>query len=416
MPDYHYSARDAHGKSLLGKRYAETPEELAMALMKEDLTPIDISLDEPALSDPQGHIQPSLLPKVKWFSPKVNQDELYMFCRQMYSLTKAGIPIITAVSKLAETTRDKYLQKILSNVIEDLNRGRMLYLAFSQHPEVFTPFFVNLINVGENTGRLDEVFMHLANYLELQIDTKNKIKSALRYPVMVLAASFIALMIINVFVIPVFSKMFANFQGTLPLPTRMLIASSNFILSYWYILLFIAMIGLFLLRRYIKTPQGAIAWSELQLRIPIIGNLVERIIYVRFARLYALVLRSGITAVNGLELVAGTLGNPYVEQKVKSVADVIVRGNTIGQALTKAQFFSPLVIQMVVIGEESGNIDGMLDEAADYYQREVNYDLLRLSDAIEPILLVIMAAMVLVLALGVFLPMWDMASQMQGRH
>ncbi len=407
MPEFQFSARDASGQQVTGRRNALSAEDLAAQLQTEALTPLDISKAEKKTEKPAGS---SL--KITIFKEKVSQDDLQMLCRQLYTLIKAGIPIGISIAKLAETTRDKQLAKALQQILASLNQGRSLYLSLAQFPDIFSDFFVNLVKVGESTGQLDNVFLHLAEYLELEVDTRKKIKSALRYPLMVLVAIFVALLIINAFVIPAFAGLFKSFQGTLPLPTRILIATSDFIIGYWYIILAGIILAIVAIRYYIKTTAGELKWSRLQLKIPVIGWLIHRIILARFASLYALVLRSGLTAVDGIELVGASTGNAFVEQQIRQVSSMVGRGNSIANSIAQTQLFPPLVVQMITLGEESGNIDTLLDDVAEFYQREIEYDLVRLSDAIEPIMLVIMGVMVLILALGVFLPMWSMASQM----
>lgn len=408
MPEYNYNARDSQGKAVKGQRSAANAEELANQLMGDGFVPIDIAVATAGSASQSGK-------KKKWFAAKVPHDELHMFCRQMYSLLHAGIPIATAVMRLGETAHDKTLAAALNEILITLNKGSSLHVAMAQFPDIFSDFFLNLIIVGESTGNLDNVFLHLAEYLELEVDITKKVKTAVRYPIMVLVTILIAMLIINVFVIPAFAKLYSSFHGVLPLPTRILIATSNFITHYWYVLLLGVIALTFAVRTYVKSHNGALQWGRMQLKIPIIGWLVHRILLVRFARLLGLVLRAGITAVDGIQMVGASTGNVYMADKIKNVTDLIVRGNTISAAISKTQLFPPLIIQMIVLGEESGTIDRLLDEVADFYQREIDYDIVRLSDAIEPILLVIIAGMVLVLALGVFLPMWNMATLIQKR-
>lgn len=412
MPEYDYIARGAEGLPIKGTRQAQSAEALAQLLLSDGLTPIEIFAKHGL---PHKITKPPVSTKKTFFKKSVSEDELHMFCRQMYSLLRAGIPLATAVARLSETTRDKRLSETLQQILQDLNKGRSLQSAMAVFPDIFSVFFINLINVGENTGKLDDIFLHLSEYLELELDTKKKIKTALRYPIMVIIAVLVALIIINAFVIPAFANMFKNFHGTLPLPTRILMASSEFLLHYWFYILILTIVSFVMFKRYINTAKGEVKWAHFVLKMPIIGWLIQRIIIARFTRLYALVLRAGITAVEGVKLVGASTGNAYFAEKISVVSDLIERGNTLGTALAQTALFPSLVIQMVTLGEESGSIDDLLGEASAYYQREVDYDLARLSDAIEPILIVIMSFMVLVLALGVFLPMWDMAAQMQRR-
>jgi MSHA biogenesis protein MshG len=404
MPQFQFKAINEHGKEVSGRRNALTPEDLAAQLQSEALTPLEIGVALTSTKDTKKT-------KKSLFSAKnVSQIELQMFCRQMYTVIKAGIPLGVAIARLAETTRDKLLAQSLQEVLSHLNKGRALYQSLNQFPEIFNSFFINLVKVGESTGHLDTVFFHLSQYLELEVDTKNKIKSALHYPILVLAAAMIALIVITTFVIPSFAELFRSFGAALPLPTRILMAVSDFILAYWYLLLLISGAIIWGFRYWTRTEEGSYYWSRMQLKFPIIGWIIHRVILARFARLYALVLRAGLTAVDGIELVGSSTGNVYVSRKIRSVSNLVGRGNTIAKSIAQTDLFPPLVVQMITLGEDTGDIDRLLDDVADFYQREVAYDLVRLSDAIEPIMLVIMGIMVLILALGVFLPLWDMVS------
>jgi MSHA biogenesis protein MshG len=346
-----------------------------------------------------------------FFQAGVSEKELLMFCRQMYSLLKAGIPIIATITRLSETTKNKELVEALGKVLFALNQGKSLSSGLMKSPEIFNNFFTNLVKTGEESGDLDTVFFHLAEYIELEMETKKKIKTAFRYPKMVSIALLIALLVINTFVVPAFSDLFSSFQDNLPVPTLILMASSNFILNYWYILLGIVGLGVFVFRYAVSTHQGMVKWAEFKLNIPIMGWIVHRITLARFAKLFAMVLRAGLTAIQGIDLVGASTDDAYFAEKIKVTSELITRGNTISGAMEQTKLFPPLMIQMISLGEESGNIDGLLDEVAEFYQRELVYDLDHLSEAIEPILLVVVGAMMLLLALGFFLPMWDMASR-----
>jgi MSHA biogenesis protein MshG len=331
----------------------------------------------------------------------------------MYTLLKVGIPIITAITRLVETSRDKALIKALKQVLVTLNEGSQLSVGLARSPKVFSDFFVNLVKVGENTGHLDTIFLYLSDYVQLDVDTKKRMKAAFRYPKMVVFGFLVALIIVNIFVIPAFADMFNNFHGVLPLPTRILVSMSNNLQHYWYVAVGLAGIIMTGFQYYIKTPDGMIRWAKFKLRIPITGWIMQRITLTRFARLYAMVLRAGLTAAKGIVLVGESTDDPNLAQQIKSSSDLIARGNTIASSIEQTRFFPPLMIQMITLGEESGKIDALLDEVAEFYQRELMFDLARMSELIEPILLLIAGFFVLILALGVFLPMWEMASQIK---
>src|SRR3990167_10298893 len=299
MPNFRYTVRDRNGKKITASREAESAEALANELQTESLIPLDIQMDQrvpKTIKLPKFNIP-------EFLQAKVPQQELQMLCRQMYTLLKAGIPIITTITRLTETTRNKQLVKALNEVLVSLNEGRNLSFGLSKCPKVFSSFFVNLVTVGENSGQLDKIFLYLSEYVELEIETKKKIKTAFRYPKMVTFAILIALLVINTFVIPAFSQLFKSFQGTLPVPTQILMATSTFIIGYWYILIGTVVVVVFIFRYVVSTSAGKIKWAEFKLKIPIMGWIVQRITLTRFAKLYAMVLRSGLTAVKGIELV-----------------------------------------------------------------------------------------------------------------
>ncbi|MDH5396409.1 MAG: type II secretion system F family protein, partial [Gammaproteobacteria bacterium] len=267
----------------------------------------------------------------------------------------------------------------------------------------------------ENTGNLDEVFLQISTYLERERNTRNQIKAALRYPAFVITAITIAMIIINMFVIPTFAKVFAGFKAELPLPTRILLGISDFTVNYWYFILAVLLMSLYALRRYIKTEKGHWQWDRFITRIPIIGSIVLRATLARFARSFSMSLRAGVPLVTGLALVSRAVDNVFIGGHIADMRNGVERGDSLTRTAASTNMFTPLIIQMLTVGEETGNVDDMLEEVADFYDREVDYDVKNLTSAIEPILIVFIGAMVLVLALGVFLPMWDLASVAKGR-
>lgn len=399
MKEFSYSGRNQQYQPVSGKRAASSAEELAQVLQKEGILPLEIVEDtvrEPLFS--------------YTFEQKVKPVQLQLLCRQLYTLLKAGIPIAMSMQKLSETTNHPHLAKVLQEVIQLLNQGKTLTEGLRQFPKIFNELFVSVVKIGESTGQLDIVFLHLSQYLELEIETTKKIKSALRYPVIVISVTLIALLIINAFVIPNFAKLFASFKGELPLPTKILMASSDFILDYWWLIFALFLGAITSFSFYIRTISGKLRWHHAILKLPIVGSIVHRMYLARFCRLYALMLKSGLSAVDSIIIVGHATGNAYIAHKIGGISDMVARGNTISSSCDDTKLFSPLVIQMLALGEETGNIDDMLEEVGQFYEREVDYDLARISELIEPILLVMMAGMVLVLAFGVFLPMWDMVN------
>ena len=337
-----------------------------------------------------------------------------LFSRQMYTLMHAGVPIIRSITGLAETTRNQVLQRTLHAIRLEIEGGHELSTALAQHPDIFSHLFISMVQVGENTGNLDEVFLQISGYLEREKNTKDQIKAAMRYPMFVIIAISIAMVIINMWVIPTFAKVFAGFGAELPLPTRILLGISEFMVNYWYVLLGILIVAIFSFRYYIKTEKGHWQWDWFLTRVPIIGSIVLRATLARFSRSFAMSLNAGVPLVTGLSLVSRAVDNLYVGGHIADMRSGIERGDTLTRTAAATEMFTPLVIQMLTVGEETGNVDEMLEEVANFYDREVDYDVKNLTSAIEPILIVFIGAMVLVLALGVFLPMWDLAGAAQG--
>lgn len=401
MPNYYYEARKQDGTKVTGQRLASSAEALATLLSQEQITPIKIE---------ECKVRNNILNSFNFplLRKRVPLEEMLMFCQQMYTMNRAGVPIVDGVSKIAETTDNETLRETLNNIVAHLGAGKSFAVAMEQHNTIFSNLFINIVRVGENSGRLDEAFLQLSEYLKLEERTFRQLKNAVRYPSFVIIAIFIAILVINFLVVPAFSRMFEQFNAKLPLPTRIIVGVSNFFTNYWYLLLFIAAAIVIGTHYYLKSTKGRFLWHRLQLKIKIIGPILKRIYLARFSRTFALVLRTGVPIAEGLQLVGNALGNLYMKRKIQTMHEGITRGETISLAATNTKLFTPLVLQMIAVGEETGNIDEMLVEVAEFYERQVDYDLSRLGDAIEPILLIVLGIMVLILALGVFLPIWNM--------
>jgi len=277
-----------------------------------------------------------------------------------------------------------------------------------QRTGVFSPFYVAMVYVGETTGMLEEIFLRLYNHLEFQEFMRNQVKSALRYPIFVMVAMMVAIVVINLFVIPAFAKVYAGFNAQLPLLTRMLIGFSEFMVATWWLQALILIAAIFGCRSYVNTESGRYKWDRMKMRIPVAGKIVLKATMARFARSLALAIRSGVPIVQGLTLVAQTVENAFVARQIDRMRDGVERGESVLRTASHAGIFTPVVLQMVMVGEESGALDDMMQEIADIYQREVEYELKTLGAQIEPILIIGLGILVLILALGVFLPIWDL--------
>lgn len=407
MALFTYTGRNSAGDAVSGTLEGETPGAVADQLLRNGVTPLKIA----ARAAPRSGLGEGLK---RYFQPKVRLEEIVMLSRQLRTLIKAGVPILRALNGLAETARNMALRGALQDVHHQLQSGRELNAALSQHRGIFSPMFIALVKVGENTGRLDEAFGHLADYLELEKSTREKIQSAMRYPMIVLGAIVIAVVIINIMVIPAFADAFSRYNAELPLMTRLLIGSSRFFTDYWQLLLAGLAGASLMFRQWIRTTRGNYLWSKWLLRIPLTGPILHKSILGRFAQSLSLSLKSGVPLVQALNVVGGVVDNAYVAERIGSMREGIEKGESIARTANATGLFTPLVLQMIAVGEESGALDHLLDETAEHYQAEVEFEMKRLSDAIEPIVIVIIGIMVAVLALGVFLPLWDLSAAARG--
>jgi MSHA biogenesis protein MshG len=398
---FSYQARDANGRALHGNVEATTPAAVAAHLTEIGAIPLTIA---EARDDSDRNV---VLP---WLKPTVKIDELIIFSHQMATLAKAGISVVRAVRGLSESSRSPRLAATLAEVAADLEAGVDFATSLKRHGDVFPNLYASVIHVGENTGRLDEAFRRIAQYLELERETVKRLKSATRYPSFVLIAIGVAIAILNGFVIPAFAKVFEKFHAQLPWQTRVILGVSDLFVAYWPYLLIVGVAGAYGIKRWLGTGDGRHAWDRAKLRLPVIGSIFERINLARFCQTFAMVMRSGLPVTQGLTIVAGAIGNEYMARLVLAMRAGIERGESITATAGASGMFTPVVMQMIAVGEETGSIDELLAQSAGFYEDEVDYALKTLTDSIEPILIVAIGAMVLVLALGVFLPLWDLSS------
>ena len=405
MAKFKYKAKSSGGDYVTGVVEAGSLNEAMADLYQQNLIPIDLK----QTADRE-------VVKIKWpFRKRLGLQELVMFCRQMYSLTKAGVPIIKAIAGLAESTDQESLRDSLRKLSKDLAGGKSLTLSMQEQSDIYSSLFISMVNVGENTGRLEDVFKQLADYYSMEYETRKRISAAMRYPTLVILFIAAAMVVLNIFVIPVFSQMFAKFGVDLPLTTRILIGTSNFFVQYWPIMAGVAVALPILIRWSLNKKSVRLAWDRVKLRLPVMGSIIDRSLLGRFSRSFSLMLQSGVPLNLALSLVAEAIDNKFLEERILDMRRQIEQGNSLSTVATQSKMFTPLVLQMFSVGDETGRVDELLQEAADYYEREVDYDLKSLTAKIEPILLIFVAVIVAILALGIFTPMWDMFGAMQGK-
>ncbi len=410
MPFFAYRGRNARGELVRGVLENSSSGAVADQLLNTGVSPIEIT----PTSGPQALSGENWLRRLT--AESVTLEDMLLFSRQMYTLLKSGVPILRALTALQESATRIGFAKMLQDVRESLDSGRDLSTAMRRHPKVFDPFYVSMVRVGELTGALEEVFLRLFNHLEFEREIKDKVSQALRYPIFVVVVMAIALVIVNVFVIPAFARIFASFKAELPLMTRVLLAFSDFMVQYWPALLGVAAGAYILFRIWVGTPAGRYAWDRMKLRVPVAGKIVLKATLARFARSLSIALKSGVPVVQALSVVEQVVDNTYVAQRIEQIRDGVERGESLLRTSVTTGVFTPVVLQMISVGEEAGELDELLREVAEMYQREVEYELKTLSAQIEPILIVLLGVLVLVLALGVFLPIWDLGQAALGSN
>jgi MSHA biogenesis protein MshG len=402
MSVFSYTGRNGQGELVSGTLEGSDSNVIADQLFNTGVTPLQIKL-----LHKQDDSAGSWLQR-KMTEQPITQLDLMLFSRQMYTLLKAGIPIMRALAGLQESTPNKSFGLVLRDLRESLDSGRELSAAMHRHPKVFTPFYVSMVQVGEMTGMLDETFIRLYEYLDFERDMRDRVKAAMRYPSFVVMAMAVAIVIVNLFVIPAFAKVYAGFHAELPLVTKLLIGFSGFMVNYWYVMLGMVMLTVMAVRYYINTVEGRFNWDRYKLQLPIVGSIILKATLARFARSLALSFKSGIPIIHGMSVVGMVVDNEFMRSRVEQMREGIERGESILRTAITAKVFNSVVLQMIAVGEETGDMDGLMFEIASMYEREVKYEVDALSSKIEPILIVALGILVLILALGVFLPMWDL--------
>ena len=408
MPFFEYKARNARGELVEGVLESADSGGVATQLFNSGITPVEIKLTNKPVTDKQ----------VGWWTrlteKKVLPIDVQLFSRQIFSLLKAGVPIMRALAGLQASATNKSFARVLQDMRESLDAGRELSAAMRRHPGVFSPFYLSMVSVGEMTGRLEEIFLRLFDQLEFDREMRQRVKTALRYPIFVIVAMTAAMVVINIFVIPAFAKVFAGFNAELPLMTRILLNTSNFTISYWPLMLVAAIGSALLFSFYISTTNGRYKWDRLKLRMPLVGKIILKGSLARFARSFALSSRSGVPIIQGFNVVAQTVDNAYITARIEQMRDGVERGDSILHTATVAGVFTPVVLQMIAIGEETGQTGEMLSKLAEFYEAEVNRITANLATVIEPFLMLIIGGAVAFFAISMFQPIYGMMGTFSG--
>jgi type II secretory pathway component PulF len=402
MPNFKYRVRDRAGKAMAGTIDAPSLQMAGDRLYQLGYFPIRI--------EEEGE-KVSLNPSDLWQRfQQVRLEEIVFFSQQLSTLYKAGVPLLTGLTSLSQQTGNKKLRTMLEAICHQVEKGSTLFEAMAKYPEVFTPVFVNMIRAGETSGMLGQSLDRFVTLADRELRTRQRVKEATRYPKIVILSLTIAFGVLIAFVIPRFAEVFSRFNTPLPLPTRVMIGINTVFHTYWYIVL-AALLGIpFLIRNYIRTPRGKYLWDRLKIRMPVFGPLFLKIALSRFAYIFVMLNRSGIPILQTLTITSSTIDNVILSQSIEEIGRKVREGSSLTDAMSESGRFTPLVVQMLSVGESSGTLDEMLMRVTEYYDVEVENSIKKLSTYVEPTLTLFLGVVVLFLALAVFLPWWNLAS------
>ncbi len=401
MGTYAYKALDETGSVVKGSLDADSPEGAERILLGRSLLPTEIKA--------VGQDKPGLLERLA----RVQTEELILFTKQLRTLNYAGVDILRSLEILEQQTQNPRLRRAPQIMAKKIREGSTLHDAFAAQPHIFSPLYLSMIRVGEQSGTLPQVLDRLTYIIEHDHKVRSDIKAAMRYPIIVLCFLGVAFFILLTFVIPQFVGIFQQTGLELPMPTRMALSLHHFLRDQWLLLLIGTVGGVVALKMWLKTARGRLLMDRFLLKIPLFGTLFTKAAMSRFASIFSILQASGMPVLTTIEILSGAIGNSAVAYEFNKIGEKLHEGRGIAGPLSEARYFTPMVINMVAIGEESGNIEGMMKEVATHYDIEVAFATKRLSDAVAPLLTVGLAVVVGFFALAIFLPMWDMTKMVK---
>ena len=397
MATFTYTARAFNGDLRTATIDASSRDDVIAQLRKQRLSVVKIDQDT-AKKVGRGAIK---------------TRDVVIFTRQFSTMINSGLPLVQALTILAEQTDNKALAEVTKKVVFDVESGNTVADALSKHPRAFTNLYVNMVAAGEAGGILDTILLRLATFLEKNDALVRKVKGAMIYPAVIMSVAAIAVVVLLIFVIPVFAGMFASAGQALPLPTRIVIGASGFLRSYWWVIGAIVITGGYMGKKYYATPGGKLVIDRLMLRMPVLGDVLRKSAVSRFTRTLGTLISSGVSILEGLEITAKTAGNRVIQDAIMQSRSSIAGGDTIAQPLQKSKVFPPMVISMIAVGEQTGGLDEMLSKIADFYDEEVDAAVSNLLSLLEPIMIVFLGVVVGGMVVAMYLPIFDMVNAVQ---
>lgn len=399
--NYSYKAISQAGTEVKGTLQAESPEDAQNRLAAQGLIPTSVIVGSRS-SDK------SFIEQIDYQLTRVKTQDLILFTKQFRTLFNSGINMVYLLEILEQQTENKKLKKTIADIGQDVKGGTSITEAFEKHPKIFSKLYCSMIQAGESSGRLGDVLDRLIYLLQHEHKVKSDIKSALQYPVLVLVVLTGAFFFLLTFVIPKFVAIFQGAGLDLPLPTKISLFLYQWIIVYWPVSLSALIIGIVGLHFYLKTQNGQYNKDWILLKLPILGSVFQKAAMSRFASIFAILQASGVSVLYTMSILSGTIGNSVIAREFERIQEQLREGRGISAPLRSAKFFTPMVVNMVAVGEESGNLDQVLSEISAHYDDEVSYAVSRMSETLGPVLIVLLAAVVGFFALAIFLPMWDL--------
>jgi type II secretory pathway component PulF len=397
MPNFKYKARDKFAKLVSGTVMAASRPEAVKMLQEMGYVVVEIS--EPFEFNPA-----EILKKFN----RVKLEELSTFTRQLYSMQKAGLPLLSGLETVAQQTQNHHFRIVIEDIARNIRAGTSFSAALKTHNQIFDNIYVNMIRAAETGGLLTDILGRLSDLIDQEIDTKSRIQAATRYPMLAFLVLCAGFLIVVTFVIPRFAVIYGQFNAALPLPTRILIGTSVILKKFWYLFILCLGLAVFGFQKFIHSKNGRPLWDNFRLKVPVFGPLVTMLTMSRFARVTAVLMKSMVPILEILDLVADTSNNVIIRRAIVQIKESVNQGKGMSEPMKVSGLFPPIVVNMVATGEQTGRVDELLLSVSDYYDRESGYMIKNLTTYIEPILIFVLAVMVLVMALAIFMPMWNL--------
>lgn len=404
MPVYEYTALDTSGKNLNGIIDADSAVVARQKLRGSGKFPVEVK--EVSVSSPRG--LPSGPFSVSGLFKRVKPGEISVMTRQLSILLAAGVPLVGALDALGSQITNSLLKKIVAQIKDSVNEGNSLAFSLSQHPRSFSNIYMNMVRAGEASGSLDVVLARLAEYGEHQHALRGRFKAALAYPVFMSLIGSMVLFFLIAFVVPNITQVFSDMHQTLPLPTVVLITVSSFLKSFWWIVVLVCVGLVIAVKKFIKTSRGHYIWDKIKLRIPVLGNINQKIALARFARTLGTLLESGVQLLAGLDIVRNIVNNSLIAEAIDNATEEIEAGKSLAVPLGRSRWFPPITVQMISVGEQSGELEAMLDKIADTYEKEVESQIMAMTSMLEPIMILAMGVVVGFIVVSILLPIFEM--------